>query len=240
MSIRNIVGVWIVLLCMNSCNECEDCESVVGAPRTSFAFINGTLLAELNDSISVLNDSIVIRTDAISFNDSIITILSDSLDSIKILLDSGLVEFRQDSLLLSDEIAELSDVNISLQSEADSITEISTEVGTEIALVESGSVLVDTITSLIQNTSILFTDSASVYSLPLEISSTETPYSFSIDGNQYELNLTYEVRQSLNIEREVTIEAFNVGVSSHTFDSLFIQCSTSECISNETGIICYF
>lgn len=240
MSIRRFIGIWLLLIGLIGCNECEDCESVVGAPRTSLAFINGKLLADLNDSVSVLNDSIQIREDEITFNDSLITVLSDSLDSVNILIDSGFVEFRADSMLLADEITALTTVNTSLQTESDSIQEIATEVGTEIALVESGSVLVDTITSLIQGTSLFFADSASVYSVPLEISAVETPYSISLNGDQYELNLTYEVRQSLNIEREVLIEAFNLGVSSHTFDSLLIQCSTSECISNESGIVCYF
>ncbi len=234
---------WLVFvgwLMLTACSECEECEPSVSAPRTSFIFINGKLLAIYNDSLAqTATERTAANTEIDSLTIDNLT-LSDSLESIVVLLDSGFIEFREDSMLLEAEIAFNQNQIDSIQLISDSLSTEISNFQAEIDLIESGTILLDTATNLLTGSFLTFEDSAEVYGLPLEISSAEMPYQFSIANRQYLVNLTYETIQELNIEREVVVRALNLGVSSHTFDSLTIVCTTSECFSNEAGVFCFF
>ena len=228
------------LFVLFGCDNCEECESVVSAPRTSFIFIDGEALQNLEDSLTVISDSLnTLNTEIDTLNEQINTFV-DSLGVINSLLDSGRVELRDDSLALQEIIDVQTLVLDSLQQTADSLSSISSTVTANANEVASGLILLDTAQNLSNGNCLTFSDSAAVYSLPLETGSPETSYSFSITGNRYRVDLSYVTAQTLSIERELRVIAQELTVLDHTFDSLTVFCTTTECISNETSLVCYF
>jgi len=222
-----------------SCDECETCDVVVSPPNTSFTFVNGKQLSQITQQIADIDTALSKISIQVDTLDNQINTLTDSLNNISEDILAG-VDRLEDSIAVANEIAIKNQSLEVLSDENDSTNNIRTELATIQTTILSGNVLLNSATNVANNQIVTYTDSNTVFALPLNVNENEMEYEFNIDDNQYRINLFYETGQSLNIERELSITAFGLGVNAHSFDSLSQVCSTNECISNETIFICYF
>ncbi len=228
-----------VLLLLWGCNNCEDCESTVSAPRTSFVFINQTSLDTLNTNLTLIDASLnELQTAASILNAENIT-LDSLLDSLTARISRGMVELRQDST----STANLLEANtLLLSSNTESQSNLNTERSTltsAITTIESGNLLVDTVTNLATGNALVFTDSTTIYKLPLDPNLNEMSYEFSIASMTYEITVTYLTTTSQNIRRNVVVGAESISYSATTFDDVQVEPESDN--TNATAIIyCFF
>ena len=116
-----------------------------------------------------------------------------------------------------------------------------------ISTIESGDVLVQQLLVMNIGLDSVFTDSSTSYVTPLHYTSEETELAITLAGIQYDLVLSYELFDELDIDHRVLRRAQNIVAKSHTFDSVKIacdsvnfNCTTGLILDKETIITCYF
>lgn len=235
--------VWFVLLIpllLWGCNDCEDCELPVSAPRTSFVFINQTSLDTLTAQLATLDTALSqLATEAtvLSLQN---TSLDSLLDSLSARIDRGLVELREDSTSTANLIEANNELLASNTESQASLTTERTTLNTTITTIESGNLLVDTVTNLATGNAVIFSDSASVYVLPLDPNFNEMNYAFSILSQAYDLTVTYETTTSQNARRNVLVGAESISFSATTFREVQVVSTESNNPHGSTALICFF
>lgn len=231
----------IMLTCITSCNDCEDCENTVSAPSASFSFINARQLQVLSDSIQVINTELELISTEIDTLTSQVAVFTDSLTQINtLLLDSGFTEYRDDSLAIQLNINTNNETLDSLQIVSDSLSSVSSILTIEQTTVSTGLLLVDTVTNLENGKFLTYEDSTGTYSLPIDVNSNSTAYHFVINGNDYQTEFGYATETVQDVRRRIQLQAFDLTILSHSFDSLELLCGSDNCVNNETTFVCYF
>ena len=156
------------------------------------------------------------------------------------LTDEALQRFTSDSMSFANLIMLLTEERDSLDDNSDSLNAIRIDRNSIVTTINSGNVLVDMITNLDNGSDTIFTDSATLYSLPLEVARNEINYEIIIADSIYEVGITYSTDESLTILRDLNIIAFDLDTLFHTFDSLDITFTNADRLSNETTFTCYF
>lgn len=229
----------LLMLILWGCSECEECVTTVDAPRTSFVFINQTSIDTLISNLALVDTALAqLQADAALINAANVT-LDSLLDSLNARIARGMVELREDSMATANKIEAN---NQTLASNTESQTSLSTDRTTltsTISTIQSGNVLVNTVTNLITGTALTFTDSATVYKLPLDPNLNEMDYGFSIANMNYEITVTYETTTSQNARRNVVVGAESIFYRATTFDSVRVDPETTN--THATAILyCYF
>lgn len=222
------------------CNDCEECETTVSAPRTSFVFINQTSLDTLNTNLEAVDASLAeLQANAAILNAANAT-LDSLLDSLSARIARGMVELRDDSTATANKIVAN---NQTLATNTEAQTDLNTErtsIASTISTVESGDVLVDTVTNLLTGNSLVFTDSATVYLLPLDPNLTEISYGFSIASMEYDITVTYTTNTSQNARRNVVVGAESINYTASTFNEVQVESTESNNPHGSTTLYCFF
>ncbi len=233
-------SLFLSLLILSSCDECNDCDLKITEPRISVTFINADslfTLTQLSDSLGLMLDSLQNESDTLESHRDF---LSDSLINVEIGIDSGNVSLQpfKDQLVLA--IKDDSVLIASISNEitgADSVLQMYSGI---MDLINSGSVLVDHITNVHNDLSINFDDSISSYTIPLNIHDTLSWFEVSIADQSYDLQLTHSNTEFVDGRRNVSIEISGIEIFTHSFDSVAIDCNQENCKANETVITCSF
>lgn len=232
----------IVLILLAGCSECEDCDTEVSAPRTSFVFINQTSLNTLEPDLETVETQLAELVAEASLLNAQVFTLDSLLDSLTARIDRGVVSITQDSL---DNLnTSIEQMTLDLATNTTEQTTLNTEksnLESTIATIESGKILVDTVFNLATGTGIIFTDSATVYQLPLDPNFNEITYRFSIADQQYQLSLTYDLTTTLDARRKVRVLAENIQVvTGYTFSDVKLLPEEGNRTHDETTLQCSF
>ena len=238
-----ILTVW--MLVAMGCDPCADCgEPLVYDPTVRLVFINQDSIIQLTDSVDKNKDSITnlntIKTSAV---DSIRQ-LTDTIDALQDLIDDGNTEY-QDEL---DRFNEISDsievVRDSVTSYASQVTQINKDLNATITLMKNGKVQLLEVILENNGRELIYEDSMSAFALPLLLGTvgeyTESNYSINIDQSYYEIGIGYETYENINEARLARVRARATDITFSTFDSLNVNCRTTDCISDETTVTVYF
>lgn len=229
----------VLLLLAWGCSDCEECETSVDAPRVSFVFLNQTSLDTLNTNLATIDASLTdLRASATALTASNVT-LDSLLDSLTARIERGMVELKDDSIATANKIEANNQL---LTSNTESQTSLNTErstLSTTIATVESGNLVVDTVTNLATGTFQTFTDSATVYKLPLDPNNEAISYAFSIASVEYDLTVTYTTSTSQSARRNILVGAENIAFTTTSFDSVRVDPETNNTHATTT-IYCSF
>ncbi len=232
-------GMFLLLLFWG-CNDCEECETTVSAPRASFVFINQTSLDTFNTNLETIDASLAdLQASAAVLNAANVT-LDSLLDSLTARIERGMVELRDDSIATANEIVAN---NQTLTANTEVQTSLNTErasIANTISTIESGDVLVDTVTNLLTGNSLVFTDSSTVYLLPLDPNLTEMSYGFSIASMEYDITVTYVTTTSQNARRNVVVGAESINYTTSTFNNVLVESTESNNPHGSTILYCYF
>ena len=210
----------VLLLLLWGCSECEECDTSVSAPRAAFVFINQTSLDTLNTQLAVIDTSLAeLQANAAVLNAANVT-LDSLLDSLSARIARGMVELRVDSTATANKIAANNQTLASNTANQAVFSSERTTLATTITTVENGNLLVDTVTNLTTGNTLIFSDSATVYKLPLDPNLSEMDYGFSIASSDYEITITYLITTSQNARRNVLVGAECIKSTAATFDSV--------------------
>ena len=106
------------------------------------------------------------------------------------------------------------------------------------ALINTGSLRVEQVAILGANSTLTFEDSATSWLIPLSYNQSFNQYEVSIAGVSEVIELSYDIFQELDEERNVLIRAENIRVSNTPYDSL-VNCEEN-CVDGETTFTFYF
>lgn len=214
---KQLAVLLFLIIQITSCRTSEDASlTITSEPTIDLVFINTDSLNQLNDSTEVLNTS----NDAIS---STLTHIGDTLqflnDSLRVINDAIEMGEPLEAAKASIEsiIASYSgqqSVFLEEKSMNDSLLAVINNIK---ILINSGQVLVEDITIVESGNQVLFTDSASLYTVPLSFDKSFTQYSLTIDGEAYGFEVDYEIRQELDARRNVLLKASDITITDHTF-----------------------
>jgi len=232
---------WLVIT--SACDPCRDCgKPLAFEPTVEMIFINqdsAARLAILRDSIS---DSLEISDSLVAYFSDSILILEDSVEALDLLIADGATDLVSIQTGFNSTINDFGIQVDLLNADIEIIDSIDNEYESTISLIENGNVQLQKV-SLVENGSeAVFEDSASFFNLPLLIENgqTQTTFNIIIDEKAYEIGFDYQILESVSESRIVKVSAGNIDTIFHTFDSLFIECISSDCISNETTVTAYF
>ncbi len=231
------------LLIATSCDPCTDCEKPLSYdPVVKLIFINQDSADVLTILSEIANDSIDTTSALIVFYNQSIQTLEDSLIRVDSLVQAGESDYLPIQTSLNELIADLEEsisTSSSMKLVLDSINDL---YQTTLALINSGSIQLQEVKLLENNSEAIFEDSMALFRLPLLLENglKQTTFTLTIDDNQYELSFSYNTDERIDDYRFSRINAINLDTIFHTFDSLTINCTTSECISDETTVTAYF
>ncbi|WP_147407348.1 hypothetical protein [Reichenbachiella sp. MSK19-1] len=236
-----VLGLSLGFLAIVSCEKESDL--VERDPTIDLVFYNIDSLVQVEDTLEIVADSIEVLTDTLTHFADSASVLTDSIAVLNQLISQG-----DDSLIATrDELLEerrLVNLDYAYFDQQDSIMNVSKKKWTSVqTTINSGDLLVSSITNKANNRTLYYTDSAIFWSVPLDMNSDFSLLSVEIDGEFYDLDI---YRYSKNI---VTDEYSNVLIETygfdernmtHTFDSLQLNCKTSDCFDFESSIYIYF
>ena len=208
-------------------------------PTVSFVFIN-------QDSIKQLNDSL----DVFAFNDSILNLTINSLNELRNRLDSVNTAIINGSLLFQEkqDLEEWIDLRQAdslfyalLNEDADSLT---TVFNATKATINSGLIQVNQIEIIGENFVDTFeeVDRATSWKVPLSFRDDFNQYEVSFDAFSEIIELSYDVKEELDEDRNILIRAENIQVVERTYariDSVKSNCEEN-CIDGNAVFTFYF
>ncbi len=225
-----IAGMWLACA--------EDNEVLRYDPTVKVRFVNADSLSKINDSLSVNLDSISKLVDSLSVLSDSIRVLSDSVDVLNDSIANGRTDYipTRDQLLTYE--TDLEQTKTGLDEQNDSLKNVNQKMVAVRNTIASGMVLVSGLTNASNGRSLSYQDSATVYNLPLSMTGQESSYVITIAGQNYELDVRYDLREVTNEKRRIVLIPENIEITRIAgFDSL--SCKTSNC-ENETPVTFYF
>jgi len=235
-----IVMIWLMISW--GCDPCAECgQPLIYDPNVKLIFINQDSAVKLNDSISINTASITeISKLKTTYKDSI-TKLKDSL----VWLDSavniaGDIKYEPIQLKFTNRVDSFILVNKEIDTLVTETKAINKLLNATLSTIKSGKVQIQ-YAKIAENGAIPdFGDSATSFKIPLLLAETQTSYTLMIDSVSYELSFSYQTQEIIDKARRVYVQVYHLDTIQSSFDSLFIECRTSECISDETTITAYF
>lgn len=238
---RVILGVWVIIAW--GCDPCNDCgEPLVYDPTVNVVFIN-------QDSINQLSSIVAINTESLTELNALEDDLSDSIGNLTIALDTlqdGIDEgitayqslyerydFIQDSL---------EEVQTTIIEQVTALSAANTELNSIISTMANGNLQLKKVVLLNTNSELIYEDSMSTFALPLLLGTVgeyaTSNYEITIVDTVLNLDFNYETFETINEARVARIRARDLTVLDN--DTVHVNCTTSECISDETTVTVYF
>lgn len=238
---------WMIMVCWlvlaTACDPCADCgKPITSNPGVEMVFINLDSLNTLNGLIATNQGEIKLRDNIILANSDSLSKLTDAINALEEQINAGNTALQAEKESYEQSFESLKANNTTVSDRRDSIRTVNTRYSAITKLIQSGSVQITNVTNRETGTVLTFTDSMTSFSLPLQITGGNTSYDLSIAGTTYSIGFEYELLETINEQRMALILARNIDTiaMSSSFDSLSIQCATSECLSNETTVYAYF
>lgn len=203
-------------------------------------FFNVDSLASVNDTLTKVQDSLIITTDSLIVLADSAIILSDSLFTLEALINQGQTELipirdelRADSTII---VNDLQVVRVN-----DSILVASNSKWTTVQNnITTGRVLVSEVRNLNNGNIINFSDSATAFSIPLDMNNDSSALGLTLGSNLFELTLQYQRIESEDEKGRITVQTSGFKTLKSTFDADTINCKNEDCIDSETTIRLYF
>jgi len=175
-----------------------------------------------------------------SINESLVSFKFYNIDSLIKVEDTLAV--LEDTLAAIDEEIEngnegLDSVRNIVENEIAYYTDVQTDI-------ENGKLKVDAVYGINGEGPLLFKDSLTNDSLtffpfPLSMNDDASTFIINIDEMIDTVGLTY-FRDTVYVDKEILVQAYDLEISSYSYDSAKVICSEDNCYSNETKIYIYF
>jgi hypothetical protein len=235
---KNIFPVIFLIAVVFACSDDE--ELFFNEPNVKVQFYNIDSLLKLENSLVIIDDSIAF----IAFYDSIwndsISFLTDTINSLVILIDSGQIDLEPKKIQFEDNLVVLLS-NDSIYTELDRLLDSVRAIIIIRRLdVTSGKMLLTSLQNTENNESLIYEDSMYTYSLPLSMTSDITSYNLEIDNKVYKLEFEYKRTNKEDEKSRITITAYDIAIRHHTFDSINVICNTSLCDNDDSSLQIYF
>ena len=236
-----LITLFIPLLTLSYCFECEDCDGIISEPTVSFTFIDFDSLTWVENNLTSLTDSLVYID---SIGEELFLISKYLEDSISILNDSidngGLLEAEQlliiSNINWTDSLILLNEENIEHYNfKIDEMMEIQTTL-------KNGSLGADTVFNLLNDQYQVLDSFTYQHKIALNYNDSLSFLGFSIASHRYFINLQHRNELVIDVRGNARISLSEIDTIpySHNFASIIIQCENSSCKANETVFTCYY
>ncbi|PIB34762.1 hypothetical protein BFP72_04760 [Reichenbachiella sp. 5M10] len=236
-------GVILSLICVSlwACDEEDD--SVVYDTGIDVVFYNMDSLSKVIVVTDSLSDSLKVLDDTVTYFADSASAVEDSLVVVRLLIQQG--DTTLDSLLI-----ELVDELVSINQDyryffgIDSVLYIDYQEWLAVETkIENGNVQVLSITNNLNNQVVYYDDSATVWRIPLDMNSDLSDLTIEIGDKYYDLKIGYQRSIVTNEYGDVLVSSYGFdeqNIESTSFDSLQLNCKTSDCVDIESSIYIYF
>ena len=236
-----LITLFMPLLTLSYCFECEDCDGIISEPTVSFTFIDFYSLTWVENNLASLTDSLL-HIDSVS--DELFLISKYLEDSLSILNDSidngGLLEAEQlliiSNINWTDSLILLNEENIEHYNfKIDEMMEIQTTL-------KNGSLGADTVFNLLNDQYQVLDSFTYQHKIALNYNDSISFLGFSIASHRYFINLQHRNELVIDVRGNARISLSEIDTIpySHNFASIIIQCENSSCKANETVFTCYY
>lgn len=237
----HMIALFMSLVMLSYCNECQDCDGVISEPNASFTFIDF-------DSLMWVESNLTSITDSLLYIDSVgeeLSLISEYLkDSLKFLTDSiengGLLE--EERILIIDQISLIDSLTFINEENDDHYTIKINEMNKIQTALKMGNLMVDTVFNLFNDQYQILENLASRYEIPLNYNDSLSSFGFSISGHFYFINLQHTNELIIDVRGNaiVSISQIDTVPNAHNFANISIQCQDLSCKANETDFTCYY
>ncbi|MFT6865833.1 MAG: hypothetical protein ACJA08_000659 [Cyclobacteriaceae bacterium] len=235
-----IILLWASLI--YACEPCADCgEPLLFEPTVQMKFINRDSLLLLNDTIKTTTDSISSMTDNKDSLSAKVKAWNKLLISLRDSIADGKIQFIVDTLQIDDSINTVGPQITLLDTAIFYTTLLQDSLSDLRTVINSGKVRVDQVTILENGNSTTYSESATLYSLPLIMQNANlTTFLIDLKGKSDTISFQYITELNVDEERRIEMQAYNIDTVSYTYDSLLFECNSSKCKSNEVLVTVYF
>ncbi len=185
-------------------------------------------------------------TDSLEIVDTL-RFVADSLFTINDSIDAGVIGYEDEQLALENYIDGLTHLRLTSADLSGELELINSDLKEIISDIESGLVKLDQLFVVNTGLDSVYTDSATSYYAPLDMTTEETELSITLNATSYSLILGYELFDEVDIDRRIIRQAMSVSINSHSFDSVQIacdsvnfDCNSNDFLAKETILTCYF
>lgn len=220
-----LIPFLLTILILSACDPCTDCGELSYEPTVDLVLINGDSLKTTRDSLAVV--------------DTLIFVV-DSLNIVYEAIEDGELGYEDERDQLESYIDSQTDLRLVYENFRSYLVTNRTKLNSIIVLINSGKVLVNEISYSFSEETQVFEDSAALYQLALSFYDERTDCVVNIVGTEYDLRIDYDLENQFDIDHIAQRRAFINDVQSIEFDSIRVECKTSECLDHETVITCYF
>lgn len=229
-----VLFVWVI-----ACNE-EEPEVLSNDPLIDIQLFNIDSLTIVNDSLLIVTDSLVVLGDSLLILNDSSVVLTDSISALSVLIEEGQTDLEDQRVLLESILEDFA-VSIELLDDQESIVALAElKLDAIVATIESGSVEVSIIENVLNSQVLNYSDSMTVYELPLSMTADSSMFNLYVSDFVFSLTVGYERTQNLDENDRIEIQASQFKVLRHSFDSVTVNCKTSSCIDEDTIIKLYF
>ena len=216
----------------------EDEERLLSEPRIQMFFINQDSLEDVQDTLVEVSDSLVVIDTLLTYYSDSASIVFDSLIQLGILIQEGQDELQPRFDSLTDERERLT-TEFEATEDLDSIMNESRKQWTEVeSTINSGEVLVSSITNRVNSKRVEYEDSSTLWYLPVSMNEDEVFTSIELDGQFYDLDVSYERLITVNEFNNVIVETQNISITNDDFIRIEFDCQ--DCKGREATFIIYF
>lgn len=236
-----VLGVWIGIA--YGCDPCDDCgEALVYDPTVNVVFVNQDSINQLEVIVDDNKDSITnLKSWKTDLADTISN-LNDTIDALEELIDNGNTSYQTQLDYFESILDSAGVVRDSVTSYISQIQSINSDLNSLITLMENGKLQLTQVILLDNNTELVYEDSQKTFALPLLLGTVgeygESSYEITIVDTTFNLYFSYETYESIDEARVARVRARDLTVLDN--DTVSVNCTTIECISDETTITVYF
>lgn len=239
-----VLGICCVML-MWAC-EAERDDYVEREPTISIRLFNYDSLYKeggVEDTLDLIEEELELLEDTLDYFQDSASVVEDSIVVLTKLINDGDESWMDEKEALEAEKDRLEALYEAFEKE-DSIVSAHNTYWTAVKTkIEDGELLISSITNVMNDRTVVYEDSSEIWYLPLDMNADSSKMSLNIDGTEYLLTLYYSRDIITNAYDEVVVQTWGFDedmIFQSGFDSLFLNCETSECIDKEAKIYAYF
>ena len=243
---RPKVYIWSFLFCIAAVALASSCDDEVepyrNEPAVKIRFFNIDSLTKINTSIAAIDAEIALLNTENAALTTELSTLNTRLTELDGLIADGREDLAPERASVASEIAIVTERQVVIRASLDAWNAEKAQLTKVVGTINSGRVLLKKIEA--EGKTLEFTDSATTFSLPLNMNTTSQVYYLEVGSRRDSLELTYNVAEELTERSYIKLVGTNIERTEgkYSYDSVTVYCKSlpEPCSGNETTINVYF
>lgn len=236
---KNYFLLLLVTLATCSCSECDECEVLRREPSITLELVNQSTLANANNNLAQLNIEITANGSKLNTVNQQLVQNQDRVNALEAAIVAG------DSSLMPQLEAARNAVN-ALVKERNEVSNLlgsqnaqKTALQSFLSRFNSRRTRIDTLYNLDNGRYITFADSSSTFKIPLATAAPSTNLMVVMGTKRLRIRMDYDLEVFENEKSFVGLNAKNVVIATHSFDSVRVDCR-GICRSEDAKVVAFY